>query len=328
MNKAILFLVLLNFLVTTSCTNSGSRLESIVAEDIYIPLDSKKILEDSVALDSFMNVQKSFCVLEDNGESNSDTSIEIEPYISFIFIVPDSTYKYSTSSYSLVDLLQKDLESAGIRPLLKRDTTVIEADILHDYSNFKGFVRYYKQIGLIKEDSFYFLVFPEGVKFLQELDNNGRRISKIHGSALSIISEAGFIREESANTHILTHELAHFFGLRHIFQESGKDDGVLGLSCTTGDLIADTPYVPSDNKVVYLDKGTCNMYTVDTLYPEKFKKIVMHNFTSYSDQRCMSSFTELQVKTMRNNLLTYAQLENKLKNYKAKIDYSKLLYQD
>jgi len=326
MNKIfwILFLILL---VVGSCTQTAQTDLS----GMVVRLNSDIFIEDPIKVDSFIAEQAIDCELEELGEAagfmDTDT---LYPYIDIIYISPDPSklYEFSFTSEELIDTIQKSFLNAetNIKPLLRRDTVVVEPDILTNYSNYKYFIEAYKQDSIITEEAFAIVIFPTGVKFRQEV-KNGRRVSTLHGSAITIISEAGFVREESAISPITAHELAHYWGLRHIF--STLDGGVVdfGLSCTTGDLIYDTPYVPADANFRWTG-DSCYMFTLDTLYPDHFKEIVIHNITAYSCLESMNAFTEAQISEMRQNLLTYEQLYEKLKLEEVNIDYNELKYLD
>jgi Pregnancy-associated plasma protein-A/Secretion system C-terminal sorting domain len=88
--------------------------------------------------------------------------------------------------------------------------------------------------------------------------------------------------------HTLTHEMGHFFGLKHIWG-NGVD-----ASCTDGDDIADTPNAegpyydcPSG---IQMTCGTHNMY---------------QNFMDFTDDRCLAAFTQGQAEVMQAVLDTY-----------------------
>lgn len=312
---------LLLFILILGLSVHGCNTRSIPV-NVPIPLNSRQILEDPIALDSFIELKSQACDIELLPISQEFNFMDtLYPKISFVFVKPDSSYQHSVTSEGMIKRLQKDFKQANIKPVFHSEETFIDEDVLTYYANYTSFVR-----ALSSPEAFYVIVFPKGVKFRREI-SNGKRVSIIHGSAITIISEAGFIREEVAESAILTHELAHYWGLRHIFQKDGEDID-FGLSCTTGDLISDTPYVVDDAKFIYKEDGTCELFTLDTIYPDQFKKIVVHNFTSYSHDKCMNSFTENQIRTMRKNLLEYKQLFEKLGNESLLIDYKQYLYTD
>ena len=87
---------------------------------------------------------------------------------------------------------------------------------------------------------------------------------------------------------ILTHEVGHYLGLFHTFQ-----DGCDGESCSSsGDRICDTPSQASPN-FECSSADTCG--TVDAV----------ENFMNYSWQVCMREFTPDQIRRMRCTIQTY-----------------------
>ena len=87
---------------------------------------------------------------------------------------------------------------------------------------------------------------------------------------------------------ILTHEVGHYLGLFHTFQ-----DGCDGESCSSsGDRICDTPSQASPN-LECSSADTCG--TVDAV----------ENFMNYSWQVCMREFTPDQIRRMRCTIQTY-----------------------
>lgn len=325
--KNILILILGILIMAGSCTYQ----QEADLSDVVVRLNSNLVLEDPAEMDSFIALKAIDCPLDEFGNAaNFESTDTLYPYIDIIYVSPDPSllYPFSFTSEELIDTIQKSFLNADtyIKPILRRDTVVVEEDILHNYSNYKYFIEAYKQDSVITDEAFAIVIFPIGVKFRQEV-KNGRRVSMIHGSSISIISEAGFLREESSIGPIAAHELAHYWGLRHSFSTAGGEDVDFGLSCTTGDLIHDTPYVPKDAKFKWA-KDSCFMYTLDTLYPDHFKEIIIHNFTSYSCRESMNSFTPAQIDHLRNNLLTYEQLYEKLKLEEVNINYEELKYLD
>jgi archaellum component FlaF (FlaF/FlaG flagellin family) len=98
-----------------------------------------------------------------------------------------------------------------------------------------------------------------------------------------------------------THEIGHFFGLRHIW---GDDAGACGGS---GDYVSDTPDQSSSTSGCLTSRTTCSN-----------SNMVM-NYMDYTDDECMNLFTENQVDRMitviensvrRASLLTSHALED------------------
>lgn len=96
----------------------------------------------------------------------------------------------------------------------------------------------------------------------------------------------------------LTHEMGHYFGLRHIWGDGG---------CSIDDFCADTPSASTSSTGCNLEKTTCESLDM------------VQNFMDYTDDVCMSLFTSDQKARMhtviqnsprRNSLLTSKGLES------------------
>ncbi|MBT1698347.1 choice-of-anchor J domain-containing protein [Fulvivirgaceae bacterium PWU4] len=83
----------------------------------------------------------------------------------------------------------------------------------------------------------------------------------------------------------LTHEMGHFFGLRHIW---GDQSGCEQANGSGGDHVADTPDQSESTT------GCPNHPRVDTCSPAK----MFQNFLDYTDDVCMNLFTQGQVDRM------------------------------
>lgn len=90
-----------------------------------------------------------------------------------------------------------------------------------------------------------------------------------------------------------THEMAHFFGLRHIWGDDGN-------SCTGTDNIADTPNQASET---YGNPGVGTVIT-DACTPVA-PGIMWMNFLDFTDDAAMCFFTQGQVVEVTNNINTY-----------------------
>ncbi len=86
-----------------------------------------------------------------------------------------------------------------------------------------------------------------------------------------------------------THEIGHWLGLFHTFQD-GCDN--------PGDRVADTPYQDNGNNIF-----RCNE-SADTC-PKKWGKDPVHNFMSYGDDPCLDRFTPGQAVRMSDTWVAY-----------------------
>jgi len=90
------------------------------------------------------------------------------------------------------------------------------------------------------------------------------------------------------NKRTLTHELGHFFGLRHIW---GDDDGLCPSNGGEDDGIEDTP--PQSQQTY-----GCPSYPLhDDCSPNKYGRMFM-NYMDYTDGNCQYMFTKEQAKNM------------------------------
>jgi hypothetical protein len=93
--------------------------------------------------------------------------------------------------------------------------------------------------------------------------------------------------------HTLTHELGHYFGLKHIW---GDDDGECADAGGEDDGIGDTP-----------PQADANYYCVEYPYYDDCSfegdGIMFMNFMDYSPDDCLAMFTQEQVLSMRNDLM-------------------------
>lgn len=117
--------------------------------------------------------------------------------------------------------------------------------------------------------------FPGMASFPEEI---GLVIDIRHFGSIGDAGGTGFYN----GGHTLTHEMGHFFGLKHIWGQ-GFD-----TTCDDSDDIEDTPNAsgphydcPSD---VQMSCGTSNMY---------------QNFMDFTDDRCLAAFTHDQVSMMQ-----------------------------
>jgi len=87
----------------------------------------------------------------------------------------------------------------------------------------------------------------------------------------------------------LTHEVGHYFGLRHPFQGG----------CSGGDQVADTPPVALSSSGCGLSANTCTNDNPDL--PD-----MLENYMDYSDEDCQNTFTQGQKTVMKNSIAQFA----------------------
>jgi hypothetical protein len=78
------------------------------------------------------------------------------------------------------------------------------------------------------------------------------------------------------------HEMGHWFGMYHVFQDGSCDHD--------GDQITDTPFQSSATSGCPTNKDSC---------PNSPGKDSVHNFMDYSDDKCYSEFTPGQIKRIQ-----------------------------
>lgn len=92
--------------------------------------------------------------------------------------------------------------------------------------------------------------------------------------------------------HTFTHEVGHYFGLWHVFQNWGGEN-MCGDGCNVqGDAICDT--------------NPQSWYTADCARPDSCNLPAnSDNYMDYSDDQCQTRFTALQVRRMRCTLMNW-----------------------
>ncbi len=123
--------------------------------------------------------------------------------------------------------------------------------------------------------------FPGMANFSEEI---GLVIDPKYFGSIGAAGNSGFY----SGGHTLTHEMGHFFGLKHIWGQGTSED------CSDSDEIEDTPNASGP----YYDCpqglqescGTSNMY---------------QNFMDFTDDRCLAAFTHDQVTLMQASATVY-----------------------
>jgi hypothetical protein len=137
--------------------------------------------------------------------------------------------------------------------------------------------------------------------------------------AICNTDDDGIVLVKTASTLVLAHEMGHYFGLLHTFQDANDLDVNLreladgSNSATTGDLITDTPADPFNPALILF---TYYYYlTPDPNYPCKFVGVMkdknglyfdplVGNIMSYYPEECNCGFTHEQYQRMAKTFLS------------------------
>jgi len=110
-------------------------------------------------------------------------------------------------------------------------------------------------------------------------------------------------RFDLSDPKIVAHEMGHFFGLYHTFEEQlfGKDTFDKGLCSNTGDRICDTPPDPGTVFEIYVNYSTCEMIGLKDRHGNEYKP-ALENYMSYYKPCYLKeySFTEGQRDFMKH----------------------------
>lgn len=106
------------------------------------------------------------------------------------------------------------------------------------------------------------------------------------------------IKEDCVNRGTISHEMGHYFGLRHTFEGSGTEL-VDGSNCEIeGDLICDTPadpFVEGDAMELYIDsENPCRFISTKRDENGQFYQPDVGNIMSYYPSSCTCGFTHGQ----------------------------------
>ena len=120
------------------------------------------------------------------------------------------------------------------------------------------------------------------------------------------------------NGRTATHEVGHYFGMRHIWGDGGGIFG--GSSCNEDDGIADTPNQGAQSS------NNCDTTLNTCVDPVGDMPDLIENHMDYSDETCKNMWTQMQADFIRNvlenersGLLSGAQTSNLLNSFNCKV---------
>jgi hypothetical protein len=116
-----------------------------------------------------------------------------------------------------------------------------------------------------------------------------------------VLNRSMFIDQsyKGRNSHILTHEVGHYLGLRHVWGDGLQMTSGDSIHCYKDDGIYDTPQSFSPSFSCDYSKNTCGINNPNDL-PD-----IIENFMDYTPSDCRVMFTQDQKALMLYNLYTF-----------------------
>ena len=255
---------------------------------------------DKISESSKVEVRSNNFICPSNypSEDNFSSTDTLRYPLDVINILPDSAYTMSYDLNLLLSNLNADYKTARVQFVLQDVITNIQSEILKkplvQQALLDHYSSSYTQLTLI--------ILPTGTVLDIELTaDRKKKIRHISGRANGIGSIAAFMREESCEGNITSHEFGHMFSLKHL-HEGNLHKVAEGYSCLLGDHVYDTPASGTGTYVVSVD-GNCSYESNDPDSSEKERMDIYSNFMSYTNPYCMGKdspgFTRGQISKMR-----------------------------
>lgn len=166
------------------------------------------------------------------------------------------------------------------------------------------------------------MIMPKGVRFFEEY------VKVIMGASLGIPTPENtslgrpifYVRAEKIYTDIVSHELAHVYGLDHT--DTGNDTINKGHNCYTGDRIPGTT-TPVNGLQIKLEDCTGVLPAgLKDVYTDEEVDNMIKNIMSNSPEECLVDFEIDQCHAMRKMI----EINLSLQNVISKIEYGDKVY--